>query len=83
MKTCPQCGASVPEKKAFCIECGGTMKPPRAKTKKPSSEATATTILPGNRKAGSGQQQQGDEPESSRPPRALSIYWKKRKRMDE
>jgi len=81
MNKCAQCGASVPVKKAYCIECGSTMKPTRAKTKKPASEATATTILPGTKQAQPGQPD--GESKSSKPPRALSIYWKKRKRMDE
>ncbi|PYS88907.1 MAG: hypothetical protein DMF64_19170 [Acidobacteria bacterium] len=80
MKTCPQCGASVSEKKAFCAECGGTIMPSPAKARRQQAAKGATTVLTQSSKR---KRKQRDEAKSAKRPGVLTIYWKKRKRTDE
>jgi predicted nucleic acid-binding Zn ribbon protein len=80
MNTCPQCGAAVPEKKAFCDECAKTMMPPPPKTQR-SAKKTATTVLTQRSKAkGKGR---STKDAAKKRPGVLSLYWQKRKRTDE
>ncbi|HEX8068618.1 MAG TPA: zinc-ribbon domain-containing protein [Pyrinomonadaceae bacterium] len=80
MKTCPQCGASVSEKKAFCQECGATMlpSPPKAKPRAAKGATTTMPTQPAKRK-----RKQADAAAAAKRAGVLSIYWKKRKRTDE
>ena len=69
----------MPEQKAFCAECGGTMTPRKVQPQ-PAKKA-ATTVL--TQRSLARRKQRPSKAEAAQRPGALTIYWNKRKRMDE